>query len=631
MNKFNSLAKFIIKNVGGEKNINGLMHCMTRLRFVLKDEHKADTEALKNHDEILSVVNGNGQYQVVIGTHVKEVYNAILEITSLNSNNDDKDDKQKTSFLDMLAKIFTPILGILGATGMVKGILVLLTTIGILSKDSGTYQLLYIVSDSVIYYLPVFLGYTTAKYFKSNLLVGIAIGLCLVHPNGLAMMGKDPLYVLFEGTMIQSKVFTTFLSIPVLLMNYTSSSIPVIISIYFASKIEKLAIKTIPNVVQMFLVPAITLVIVVPLTFIVIGPIATWAGNILSQLTLAIYNISPVISGAVIGGIWQFCIMFGLHRSFTPITINNIAVSGYDMVFAARFAFPIVMTAVMLALTLKAKSAKDKAASFPAFISALFGITEPGMYGLVMSNLRLMIIISLSTGLCGALMGFFKAKFYVLGGGGIFVLPSYLNPEGMDIASYGALIALLVGFVSAFILTFMFGFKAQKKDEVSKTINNSINSDSVMKQEVIASPIKGEIIPLSKVNDEVFADSIMGKGCAVIPEEGKVYAPADGVVTALFPTGHAVGITTASGVEILIHIGINTVKLNGEFFKLHIKKGDAVKKNDLLIEFDLDEIIKQGYDLTTPIVIINTKNYLDVLPLGKDHCEAGTDLLSIVS
>lgn len=628
MNKFNSLAKFIIKNVGGEKNINGLMHCMTRLRFVLKDEHKADTEALKNHDEILSVVNGNGQYQVVIGTHVKEVYNAIMEETSLTNNNDDKNEKQSTSFLDMLAKIFTPILGILGATGMVKGILVLLTTIGILSKDSGTYQLLYVVGDSVIYFLPVFLGYTTAKYFKSNLLVGIAIGLCLIHPNVLAMMGKEPLYILFDGSMIQSKVFTTFLSIPVLLMNYTSSSIPVIISIYFASKIEKIATKIIPNVVQMFLVPATTLVIVVPLTFIVIGPIATWAGNILSQLTLAIYNISPIISGAVIGGIWQFCIMFGLHRSFTPITINNIAVYGYDMVFAARFAFPIVMTAVMLALTLKAKSAKDKAASFPAFISALFGITEPGMYGLVMSNLRLMIIISLSTGLCGALMGFFKAKFYVLGGGGIFVLPSYLNPEGLDLASYGAIIALLIGFVSAFILTFMFGFKAQKKDEVLTNTNEPINS--IMKQEIIASPIKGEIIPLSEINDEVFADAIMGKGCAIIPEEGKVYAPADGVVTALFPTGHAVGITTTSGVEILIHIGINTVKLNGEFFKIHIKKGEPVKKDDLLIEFDLEEIKKQGFDLTTPIVIINTKNYLDVLPLDINHCEAGEDLLSIV-
>lgn len=628
MNKFNSLAKFIIKNVGGEKNINGLMHCMTRLRFVLKDEHKADTEALKNHDEILSVVNGNGQYQVVIGTHVKEVYNAIMEETSLTNNNDDKNEKQSTSFLDMLAKIFTPILGILGATGMVKGILVLLTTIGILSKDSGTYQLLYVVGDSVIYFLPVFLGYTTAKYFKSNLLVGIAIGLCLIHPNVLAMMGKEPLYILFNGSMIQSKVFTTFLSIPVLLMNYTSSSIPVIISIYFASKIEKIATKIIPNVVQMFLVPATTLVIVVPLTFIVIGPIATWAGNILSQLTLAIYNISPIISGAIIGGIWQFCIMFGLHRSFTPITINNIAVYGYDMVFAARFAFPIVMTAVMLALTLKAKSAKDKAASFPAFISALFGITEPGMYGLVMSNLRLMIIISLSTGLCGALMGFFKAKFYVLGGGGIFVLPSYLNPEGLDLASYGAIIALLIGFVSAFILTFMFGFKVQKKDEVLTNTNEPINS--IMKQEIIASPIKGEIIPLSEINDEVFADAIMGKGCAIIPKEGKVYAPADGVVTALFPTGHAVGITTTSGVEILIHIGINTVKLNGEFFKIHIKKGEPIKKDDLLIEFDLEEIKKQGFDLTTPIVIINTKNYLDVLPLDINHCEAGEDLLSIV-
>lgn len=631
MNKFNSLAKFIIKNVGGEKNIDGLMHCMTRLRFVLKDEHKADTEALKNHDEILSVVNGNGQYQVVIGTHVKEVYNAILEITSLDSNNDDKSEKHTASFLDMLAKIFSPVLGILGATGMVKGILVLLTTIGFLSKDSGTYQLLYVVSDSVIYYLPVFLGYTTAKYFKSNLLVGIAIGLCLVHPNVLAMMGKDPLYVLFEGSMIQSKVFTTFLSIPVLLMNYTSSSIPVIISVYFASKIEKIAVKIIPNVVQMFLVPAATLVIVVPLTFIVIGPIATWAGNILSQFTLAIYNISPIISGAVIGGIWQFCIMFGLHRSFTPITLNNIAVYGYDMVFAARFAFPMIMTATMLALTLKAKSAKAKAASFPAFISALFGITEPGMYGLVMSNLRLMIIISLSTGLCGALMGFFKAKFYVLGGGGIFVLPSYLNPEGLDPSSYGAIIALVIGFVTAFMLTFLFGFKNQKQNEVSDNSNKQINSDSIMKQEIITSPIKGEIIPLSEINDEVFADAIMGKGCAVIPEEGKVYAPADGVVTALFPTGHAIGITTASGVEILIHVGINTVKLNGEYFNLHVEKGASVKQGDLMIEFDLEEIQKQGFDLTTPIVIINTKNYLDVLPLSLKHCEAGTDLLSIVN
>ena len=635
MGKYEELADFIIEHVGGEANIQSLQHCMTRLRFILKEEAKAETEKLKGHQGILSVVKGNGQYQIVIGTQVKHVYEAIGEriprLEAATNKEEPKKNSKLSQFADMLSKIFSPILPVLGATGMIKGILVLLTTLGWMDKASGTYQLLFIIGDSLIYYLPIYLGYTTAKYFKSNLFIGMVIGACLVHPNVLTMMKGDVLEVLFTGSVIESKVYASFLSIPVLLMNYTSSAIPAIAAVYFAGKVEKYAKRGVPELLHTFLVPLITLVIAVPATFIVLGPIATWAGNILGQVTLAIYKISPVIAGGVIGALWEFCIMFGMHRSFTPITLNNIATLGYDQVMAARFAFPLVVTGVLLATVLKAKKAEEKSGVLPTFISSFFGITEPGLYGVILTNIRLMIITSLSTGLAGALMGLFGSRYYVLGGGGIFVFPSYINPEGFDTRSAGAMIALAAGFAAAFILTFFFG-RSKNSALCGKEENKQeMEAASALKQMIIPSPLTGDLVALSEVQDEVFSKGIIGKGIAVYPREGKIMAPAKGVVKAIFPGGHAIGITTDSGVELLIHIGLETVNLKGEGFISHIQQGDVIKEGQLLVEFDVQCLAEKGFDMTTILIVTNTAQYLDILPLQEaGTIEVGKPLLSVV-
>ncbi|MCI8888313.1 MAG: PTS transporter subunit EIIC [Hungatella sp.] len=635
MEQYTKLAKFIVANVGGKKNIKGIMHCMTRLRMILKDESKADRKALEDCPDILSVVKGNGQFQIVIGTAVKSVYEAVLEAYPELDEEQRREDSRPAGglegFTDLLSKIFTPVLPVLGATGMIKGILVLLTTIGLLSKTSGVYQLLFVVGDSFIYYLPIYLGYTAAKYFKSNTFVGMTIGACLIHPNILKIMSGDVLFTLFEGTMIQSSVYTTFLGIPVLLMNYTSSAIPVILAVFFAGKAEKAAKRILPGLLHTFLVPLTVLTVTVPLTFMVIGPVATWVGNILGQITLAIYNISPVIAGAVIGAIWEFCIMFGMHRSFTPITLNNISIYGYDQVFAARFAFPVIVSGVLLALTLRNKSSKDKAVVFPAFISAFFGITEPGLYGVILANIKLMIITAVSTGATGALFGIFGARFYVLGGGGIFVFPSFLNPEGIDARSYGAVTALLAGFALAFILTFLFGTKTGKEGAQKEAKDKEQEIPfSAKNHQILGSPAKGTAIPLQDVKDEVFAKEIVGKGGAVIPAEGSIYAPASGTVTMVFPGSHAIGITSDTGIELIVHIGIDTVKLEGKGFESHVKNGDKVEKGQLLVKFDQEEIRRQ-YDITTMVIVTNTNQFLDIVPVKTGEVEVGEDLLAVIS
>ena len=634
------LARFIVEHVGGKSNIQSLMHCMTRLRFVLKDERKADVEALKANPGIMSVVKGNGQFQLVIGTHVAQLYDAVTELVPGLREDAVNPEGGKSQgllgrFTDMLAKLFTPVLPVLGAAGMVKGILVLLTTLGLMSKTSGAYQLLYIVGDAMIYYLPIFLGYTTAKFFKSNLFVGLAIGACLVHPNVLTLMNGEALDVLFAGTIFESNVYLSFFGLPVLLMNYTSSTIPIVFAVYFAGKVEKLAKKIVPEILHAFIVPMLTLVVSVPVTFIVIGPLSTWLGDILGQITLTIYNFNPVIAGATIGLLWEFCIMLGIHRSFTPITLNNVATIGYDQVMCARFAFPIVVTGVLLAALLRSRKAEEKSAILPSFISAVFGITEPGLYGLILTNTRLMIITSLSTGIAGALLGLFRAKYYTLGGGGIFVFPSYINPEGMDAGSIGAILGILAGFAAAVILTLLFGGNKAKAAAPAGAGATAGTAEQpavpAMQRMEIAAPVAGEVMPLSEVKDDVFAEGILGKGVALTPSDGKFYAPFDGVVSDLFPGGHAIALVSSTGIKLLLHIGLETVNLNGEGFTLHVKKGDAVTTGQLLVECDLNKLAERGFAPTTSVVITNSSDYLDILPRQTSGAvQNGAPLMTVV-
>lgn len=359
--KYEQLAKDIIKNVGGRENVNSVVHCVTRLRFKLKDESKANTEVLKNMEDVITVMKSGGQYQVVIGNHVPEVYKAVVEIGNFQSDpsvvEEDSGEKQGlfNKFIDLISGIFAPTLGVLAATGMIKGVNALFVALGWYANTSGTYHILNAVGDSLFYFFPIFLGYTAMKKFGGNHFVGMAIGAALVYPTLSGLTAGDPLYTLFAGTLFESPVHITFLGIPVILMSYSSSVIPIILATYVGAKLEKWFAKVIPAVVKTFLVPFFTLLISVPLAFIIIGPLATWLGMLLGEATLWIYDLSPIITGIVIGGLWQVFVMFGLHWGLIPIAINNISVHGSDYILAFNSATSLATACVRYFSSHKAK------------------------------------------------------------------------------------------------------------------------------------------------------------------------------------------------------------------------------------------------------------------------------------
>ncbi|MEK0288240.1 beta-glucoside-specific PTS transporter subunit IIABC [Caldifermentibacillus hisashii] len=640
--KYEQLAKDIIANVGGKENVTSVVHCITRLRFKLKDENKANTEVLKNMDGVVTVMKSGGQYQVVIGNHVPDVYKAVVAVGGFQAEKPVEEDDAEASkgnimnrFIDLISGIFTPILGVLAATGMIKGLNALFIAVGWLTNTSGTYQILNAIGDGLFYFLPVILGYTAMKKFRGTPFIGMAIAFALVYPTLGSLTTGDPLTTLFPGTIFESPVYIKFLGIPVILMTYSSSVIPIILAAFVAAKVEKYLAKVIPDVVKAFLVPMFTLLIVVPLTFIVIGPIATWAGQLLGQATIWLYGLSPIIAGVIIGGFWLVFVMFGLHWGLVPVAINNLTTMGHDPVLALIFAHSFALAAAILAVLIKTRNQKIKTLSVPAIISAIFGITEPGMYGIALPLKRPFIFTLISSAIGGAILGFYGTANYMMGGLGVFGFPSMINPQtGIDMSFYAAGIAVVVSSVLAFVLTYFFGGinkgenTATTETNVSNPAQNTENTNS--QKEMILSPLNGKVKQLSDISDKAFASGALGKGVAIEPAEGKLYAPVSGIVSALFPTNHAIGITTDEGAEVLIHIGMDTVRLEGKYFKGHVSQGARVEKGQLLIEFDIDQIKKAGFPVTTPVIITNYDQF-DVTPTCENQIKVGESLLQVQS
>jgi PTS system beta-glucosides-specific IIC component len=616
--KYEQLSKDILKLVGGRENVNSVVHCVTRLRFKLKDEAKAKTEEIKNLEGVVTVMKSGGQYQVVIGNHVPDVYATLLQVGNLsgvseNGSNDDKNLGLGARFIDMISGVFTPILGVLAATGMIKGLAALVLALHWVEATSGTYQLLNIAGDGLFNFLPIFLGYTAMKKFGGTPFIGMAIAAALVHPGLTALTTGKPLYTLFSGTLFQSDVHVTFLGIPVILMSYASSVIPIILSTFVASRVEKGFKKIIPDVVKAFLVPFLTIIVMVPLTFLVIGPISTWAGSLLGAGTLWVYKLSPLVAGLLIGGFWQVFVMFGLHWGLVPIAINNLTTLHYDPVLATSIAVCFAQIGAVLAVMLKTKNKTLKSLSIPAFISGIFGVTEPAIYGITLPLKKPFIMSCIGGAVSGGIIAATGGKLWMIGGMGIFAFPAFIKPgSALDMTFYGVIIASIVGFIVAFALSYVFGFKDAASKENSTTVEKSLN-----RKHDVVSPLTGTVVPLTEVKDAAFSSEVMGKGIAILPSQGKVVAPANGEVTTLFNTKHAIGITSEDGVEILIHVGMDTVQLDGKYFTAHVKQGDTVKAGDLLVEFDMAKIKEAGYELVTPVIITNTANYLDILPTDK--------------
>jgi beta-glucoside PTS system EIICBA component len=638
--KYEQLAKDILANVGGKENVSSVVHCVTRLRFKLKDEKKANTEVLKNMDGVVTVMKSGGQYQVVIGNHVPDVYADVLTVGGLGTVSESSDSSSDENiglgakFIDMISGVFTPILGVLAATGMIKGFAALFLALGWFEATSGTYQLMNIAGDGLFNFLPIFLGYTAMKKFGGTPFVGMAIAAALVHPTLATLTTGEVSNVLFKGTLFESPIHITFLGIPVIMMSYASSVIPIILSAFVATKVEKGLKKIIPDVVKTFLVPFFTIIIMVPLTFLAIGPISTWAGSLLGAATIWIYELSPIVAGLILGGFWQVFVLFGLHWGLVPIAMNNLTSMGNDPVLATTVMVCFAQIGAVLAVMLKTKDKKLKSLTVPAFISGIFGVTEPAIYGVTLPLKKPFIMSCIGGGVGGAIIGATAGKLWMFGGMGIFVFPAFIKPgSALDMSFYGAIIALVVGFAVAFVLTYLFGGinqeKSSKATKETTTASKEVAATKVQDEELV-SPLNGKVLALSEIEDAAFSSGALGHGVAIEPSEGKLLAPVSGTVSALFPTNHAIGITTDSGAEILMHIGMDTVQLEGKYFTAHTAQGEYVKKGQLLIEFDIEQIKKAGKPLTTPIVVTNHKEYSLVLTNLK-QVKTGNQLINLVT
>ena len=472
--KYEKLAEEIIKNVGGKENVISLECCITRLRFRLKDEDIADADKLKSLKKVIAVVQNGGQYQVVIGTDVEEVFKEILEYQGVQTVDGTpvggKPTRPLDMFVDTVSGIFTPVLGVLAASGMLKGLLSLFVALEILQTDSGTYKILNVVSDAFFYFMPIFLAYSAAKKFKmDNEFTAMAIGAALVHPNLATIRGGEIIYNVFEGTIFSSPVQIEFLGLPVILMNYASTVIPIILAVWFAAKVEKFFARRMPAVFKSFGVSFCTMLVSIPLTLLVVGPVATWLGQTMSAVVVTTFNVSPMVAGVFLGALWQIFVMFGIHWSFVPVMLNNFATLGNDPVMVVIFAASFAQIGVVLAILLRTENRKLKGIALPAFITGIFGITEPAIYGVTLPRQKYFLISCIGAAIGGAFIAFFEIKVYVFGAMGIFELPTFINPATNDMSGmYYGILSALIAFGIGFALTYPI-YRDEGEDKVGKT------------------------------------------------------------------------------------------------------------------------------------------------------------------
>lgn len=623
MGKYEKLAKEILENVGGKENVNSLTHCITRLRFRLKDESKANDEALKNNPGVVTVMKSAGQYQVVIGNHVPAVFEDVCAIAGINNDAPAAEDEAPKGVLDTLIDIisgcFQPILGPLCAAGIIKGLNALLVfLLGAGFSASGTYLVLNAIGDSIFYFLPIILGYTAAKKFNVNVVVGMIIGASLCYPtiqtDTLSAAGKA------IGTLpMIGAYYTKFLGIPFISGNYTSTVVPVICIVALAAQIQKIAKKYVPEMLQNFFVPFFVLIISLPIGLLVIGPVVGLLTQVLSNFFAALYKLSPVVTALVVGAFWQCLVIFGLHWALVPMAMVNLGNLGFDTVLPGMTGTTFAATGIMIATYLKTKDPNKKALAIPATISAFCGVTEPAIYGFLLPEKTPFVFSCIGGAVGGAIMGALNAKMYVMGGLGIFSVVSYISPEGEASGLVAALICGAVSMLVGFLLAFFFGKKEDNK------VIEAVKAN----EETIVAPIEGTIKPVEESSDAAFASGALGKGVVIIPSDGKVYAPVSGTVTVLFPSLHAIGITSDSGVELLIHIGINTVQLDGKGYTAHIKQGDHVECGQLLVEFDMDYITSEGYSLETPVLVTNYNDLKEIKITDKTNSSLKEELLHI--
>lgn len=618
----------IIEAVGGAKNISSAGHCMTRLRLVLIDNSKANDETVQNIKGVKGVIRQGGQYQIIIGN---EVSNLFKEFKKLGSWGEDGGAPQKAEgspvqrFFGFISGCMTPLLpGLLGC-GMVKVLLSVLTTFAGMPKTGSTYEILYSIGDCFLFFLPIFLCYTSAKKSGGNPVLWMIVGASLVYPNMTALLGGKTEEL---GTFMGLNS-TTLFGLPVICVSYTSSVLPVILMVPVMKLAEEFADRVSPNVLKSFLKPLLFILICIPVCLIFLGPIGYTIGNLLSGAVSAMYNASPWLTVCILSALMPFIIMTGMHYALSPLMLNNLATLGYDVIVKVTMVCSnIAQGGATLGVAAKTKDTETRSEGIACGISAtIAGVTEPAMYGINLRYVRPMIGAVTGAAVAGLFCGLTGVKGYQLGGSPSFLsLVTFISEEDPShsfiFGGIGGVIALTVSFIISYIL-YKDTEKPEKKDSaVPETAETPVLSDSV-----IVSPIIGNAVELTTIQDPVFSTETLGKGIALEPSVGEVHAPCDGTISAFFETGHAFGLVSDTGAELLIHVGMDTIKLDGKGFTPMVKNGDRVKKGQLLLKFDIAYIKSQGLSVTTPVIISNTDDFSDVKVLASGKVELNTPLL----
>lgn len=629
---YQELGTKILELVGGKENVTGLTHCATRLRFILKDDSKAQTEVLKSTAGVLGVVKNGGQYQIIIGNDVNHVYKPIAEVCDLTKASSGKgsEPEEKKSigerFIATITGIFTPILPAITAAGMLKAVLAVLTAFKLVSTSNDTYQVINFMADAAFYFLPILLASSAAKKFNCNQYLAMMLGGILLHPNFVNMVAASK----------ESGEAIRLFFIPIYNASYSSSVIPIILSVWFMSIVEPIADRVSPKAIKFFIKPLLTILVSGAVTLWVLGPIgyivASWIANGVNLLNTYVSWLVPL----VLGGTFPLLVMTGTHYGIIPIGINNRMTTGYDtIVYPANLSSNIAQGAATFAVAVKTKSQEIKQLATSAGITAVCGITEPALYGVNMRFKTPLISACIGGAVGGLYMGLFKVKNYAGGSPGLMTLPGYIGGNGFtDLinACVGAAIAFVVSFAASYVL-----YKDKEEQQSTTVAPVAVKSEVSNEKPVqktgsikICSPAKGKLISISKVSDPTFAQEIMGKGVAVIPEDGTIVSPINGTIQMVFDTKHAIGFLSEEGAEVLVHVGLDTVNLNGQYFEALVKDGDRVQVGTPVLKVDLKGIQKAGYEIVTPVIVTNSADYADVITEGEKGVQTKETVMKVI-
>lgn len=623
-------SKKIIEGVGGVENIASATHCMTRLRLVLKDEGKADDKKVGKIKGVKSVIKQGGQYQVVIGN---EVSNLFKEFSKLGKFTDAAPVAKKSGgnpvqeLFGFVAGCMTPMLPAMLGCGMMKVVLTLLTTFCGMDSTSSTYVLLYAFADAFFMFLPIFLGSTIAKKMGGNPMLFMAVGAALCYPDLAATLSAG------EGTFLGMQASSMF-GIPVITASYTSSVLPMLLMAPVMKWAEDFADRVSPNVVKAFLKPLIFLIICIPTSLYVLGPIGNVMGNLLANVFSAAYNAVPWLTVGVLSAAMPFIVMTGMHYALIPLFMNNIATLGWDViVLVTMFCSNLAQGGAAFGVALKTKDADLRSEGIACGISAFVaGVTEPALYGINLRFMTPMIGACSAAGIAGLFCGLFGVKGYTMGGSpSILSLITFIGGENpMHGVIFGAIAAVIIMAISIAVTFILFKDPEAEAEEEEEEAAAPAEAKPLVEKKVLLAPLTGTTQPLAEIPDAVFSSGALGEGAVIIPTVGKVVAPCDAVVSATMESKHAVGLSTADGMELLIHVGLNTVELDGKFYDCKVKEGDAVKAGDTLIEFDINGITAAGYQLNTPVLVTNAEEYVSVKILAEGAVKAGDQLISVV-